>query len=397
MFFAVVGQTGSVILFVTSGLGVLLLGTYFLCLAAHYYRLTFQDTAVGIDRVEWPSDSFVDWFSGSLALLVQVLLWIMPAGFLARFLAPVWLPEQAPLRFAVLMGLAFWLLFPLGLLLSTASQQASGVAVRLLLALPTLVLFYLLSGVVCLITVALGYGALFADSLLGLLGAIVGLPVALLWHARLVGRLGWLVGREEVSLGKDPKQGEDELEQAVSGKVRPRSGKRKRMSRPEVLDPWAVPEEEPIEADLIEESPQATARSAPASYEPQRVEGYGLAAEEPPSRPALELPTTELPKPRRKRRPVKGEASGAASARVGQTEESGLEKQLSSEELQRERRLREREELPPPRSLFFHGVWEFPFYPSNLSALVWLSLYGAGAWGLARFMISVSPFSGGAK
>jgi hypothetical protein len=316
----------------------------------------------------------------------------MPAGFLARFLAPVWLPEQAPLRFAVLMGLAFWLLFPLGLLLSTASRQASGVAARLLLALPSLLLFYLLSGMVCVAAVALGYSALFASSLLGLLGAILGLPLALFWHARLLGRLGWLVGREEVALGKNPKEGEDKAEPSLGDEVRPRSGRRKRSLRVEVHDPWAVPEEEPIEAELIEESPRATARSAPASYEPQRVEGYGLAAEEPPPRPAIEMPPTELPKPRKKqRRPTKAEAS----ARVG--ENNALEKHILPEELQRERHLREREELPPPRSLFFHGVWEFPFYPSNLSALVWLSLYGAGAWGLARFMISVSPFSGGAE
>ncbi|MFQ3593442.1 MAG: hypothetical protein SNJ82_09700 [Gemmataceae bacterium] len=390
MLFAFVGTAGSVILFVVSGLGVLLLGTYFLCLAAHYYLITVQETAVGLDQVEWPNDSVIDWMGGSLALLMQLLIWVMPAGFLARFLAPVWLPDQPPLRFAILMGLAAWLLFPPGFLLTTASQQAGRVAGRLLLALPSLLVFYLLSGGVCLAGVAVCYSCLFSESLVWLLAAIAVIPMVVLWHARLVGRLGWLIGREEVLLGK-----QEQVEaEPTAEEERPRPGKRKRRTHAEVHDPWAVPQDEPIEADLnlIEELPQATARSNTAPHEEQPIESYGLAAEEPPPRPALELPPLHPPKPR-KRRPPKLEPTAAAEDQANDNRESPVR----AEDLQRERRLRQREELPPPRSLFFSGVWEFPLYPASVSALVWMAVYAFGAFGLARFMISVSPFHGGAE
>jgi hypothetical protein len=387
MVFAAVGQSGSVILFVVSGLGVLVLGTYFLCLAAHYYRVTVQDTAVGLDEVQWSNDAAIDWIPGAVALLIQVLIWLMPAGFLARFLAPVWLPDQPPLRFAILMGLAAWLLFPPGLLLSTASTQAGRVAGRLLLGLPVLLLFYLLSGALCLLGVTVVYYALFGASPLGLVAAILAVPALVLWHARLVGRLGWFVGREEVTLGK-PSQDEREIAPTPE-----RPAKRKRRPQPigEARDPWAIPDDEPIEADVLDETPRARPNQAPAP-EPERVEGYGLAAEEPPPRPALELPPAEPAKPR-KRRPAKLEPSAAAEDEANDRRESAVK----PEELERERRLREREELPPPRSLFFHGVWEFPLYSSSLSAMVWMAIYGVGAFGMARFMISVWPFGGGTE
>jgi hypothetical protein len=396
MMFAVAGQSGSVILFVVSGLGVLVLGTYFLCLAAHYYLLTVQETAVGLDEVQWPNDTAIDWMPGAVMLLLQVLLWIMPAGFAARFLAPVWMPDQPALRFAILMGLAAWLLFPPGLLLSTASSQAGRVATRLLRSLPVLLLFYVLSGALCVAGVAVVYFAIFGEVWLWLLVAVVVVPMVLLWHARLLGRLGWQVGREEVALGK-PEHEEPTAVAATEERPRP---KRKRRERPaiEAHDPWAVPEEAPIEADLIEDSPpatRATARSDPAS-EPERVEGYGLAADEPPPRPPLELPPRETREPARtprKRRPPKLEPSTAAEDEADDARESAVK----PAELERERRLREREELPPPRSLFFHGVWEFPLYSTSLSALAWLMIYGVGAFGLARFMVSVWPFGGGAE
>jgi hypothetical protein len=359
---------GNVILFVTSGVCVVVLGGYFIALAARFYLTTVQETAVGIDAIDWPRESPTDWIGSAVALLVQGVIWIAPGGFLARALASTWLPDNPPLRFAILMGLAAWLLFPPGFLLTMASAQVANPARRLLFGLHNLLLFYVLSGFVCVLGIALAYQGLLGDWYWLPLAGIGG-PMLLLLHARLVGRLGYFLGREEVT---------DEEPAEKPKKTR----KAKDLDRPEAAvletrDPWADSEVAPPPR------PAETTREVQA-------QGYGLAAEEPPPRPPVDLPLPESKSRPRKRRRRDPEPEDEVDAPGGPFRSESAER-----EIERERKLREREDLPPPRSLFFHGVWEFPLYPSTLEAVVWLFIYSLLAGGMLRFMISVAPFGGG--
>ncbi|MGL4550694.1 MAG: hypothetical protein ACRC33_05865 [Gemmataceae bacterium] len=336
--FAIAGQAGSVILFVCAGVGLVVVGSYFVAFAARCYLVVVQGTAVGLDAVEWPDESPVDWIGQSAVVLFQLALWIMPAGFLARALATTWLPGDPPLRFFMLMGAAAWLLFPVGFLLSMASSYAGGAAARLLTSLPTLAGFYALTAGLLVGGLGLCYLGVFTPAWYALPVAAVLGPALLLIHARLVGRLGWLIGRRELTPGK------------------PKKRKKRRRVPTQSRDPWAVPEDDdllPVEADEAE--PEKEARPSYMDPEPDPYTVEDFQGEAPP--------------------PTKVEIEG--------------------HQIEREMKLRRREEAKPPKSLFFSGVWEFPLYPTTHKPWVWLTLLALGAGGIARFMVSVSPFGGG--
>src|SRR3954471_573580 len=111
--FAIVGAAGNVILFVCSGVGMLIVGAYFVVMAARSYILVAQNTAAGVDRIQWPEESAADWVQQSAWILGHFLIWIMPAGFVARGLASSFLTDAPALRYFLLMALATWLLFPI--------------------------------------------------------------------------------------------------------------------------------------------------------------------------------------------------------------------------------------------------------------------------------------------
>lgn len=338
MLFAIAGEAGSVILFVCSGVGVVILASLSIAFAARSYALVVSETAVGLDAVEWPNETPTDWLGQSTGLLFQLLLWIMPAGFLARFLASTWMPDNPPLRFFILMGAAAWLLFPMGLLLSMASVDVGGTVVRLLSSFLTLIVFYVLTALLAIAALGLAYFGLFTAAWYFLPIAALVCPAVLLIHARLLGRIGWLVGRREVTLGNPTKR-----------------KKRRRRKALERDRRTATEDDEPIEADEIEPK-----RSRLAYRDPE-PDPYQMADD------------------------------SDVEATIGRHNKVEIER----DEIEREVRLRHREEPPAPRSLFFGGVWEFPLYPTSLRAWVWLIFMSMSTGALVRFMISVSPFGNG--
>ena len=324
--FASIGMAGSVILFVFIGLLFVILAAYLVALAARAYMVTAQGTAAGLDEVEWPDEPVYDWLRQSAYLLSMLLLWIMPAGFLARGLAGAWLPHDGPLRFTILIGLAVWLLFPVGIL---ASQRADAI-VRLLAHLPYLLGFYLVTGVLLAGCLGLLYLGLLAEGWWAVPFAAVLGSAGLLVHARLLGRLGWLIAREDLPAARP------------AGK---RKKKRKRV-RAEASDPWAVPEE-------ATEPP----RPPRPSYEEEPPDPYAVAeaGPEPPAAPP--------------------------------TSQAGLR----HEEIKREVALRTRKPPPAPSSVLFAGVWGFPFYAKSRKTLAWLGCGSLAVLWLARVLLALFP------
>lgn len=339
--FAIVGAAGNVILFVTSAVAMIIVGGYFVVLAARSYLLIAQNTAAGIDRIRWPDEAAVDWVQQSAWVLGHFLIWIMPAGFLARGLANSFLPDAPALRYFLLMALAMWLLFPLGVLVTLGSAPVS----RLFRVLPELVLFYILTFGLLLAALGLLYAGLFTPAWWALPGAAILGTAVILVHARLLGRLGYRLGRVD-----DPPPREEKAKR-----------KKRRRARAQVTDPWSVPDDledepEPTEGYAVVEQEEAEKKQPRPAYLDPEPEPYTMA-----SGPDVSLPP-----------PTKVE--------------------IEKHQIEREVALRTREDEKPPASLFFAGVWEFPLYETTWNAWVVLALFALGTGGLARFMLSVAPF-----
>jgi hypothetical protein len=217
-----------------------------------------------------------------------------------------------------------------------------------------LLLFYVITAGLFAAGLGLAYLGLFTPAWYALPVAAVLGPALLLIHARLVGRIGWLIGRREVTLGK------------------PKKRKKKRRRVPvESHDPWAVPEEddEPIEAEADEDGETVPLKMTDeVKEEPKR------------RKPSYE---EDVPDPY------------SVADRPEGVPEPETKLEMEEHQIESEVKLRRREEPEPPKSLFFAGVWEFPLYPSTHRPWVWLALFALASGGIARFMISVSPFGGG--
>lgn len=343
--FAFAGSAGSVMMFVSFGLLFIITSAYLAGLTARAYMVVAQGTAAGLDEVPWPDDAVVDWLPQAFMLLLTLAVWVVPAGFLARWLAPVFLPDDPALRATILVALAVWLLFPPGLLM----MQRAGAAWTLLRRFPAVLMFYLLTGLLLAALGAVVYLALAGASwALAAVAAVLG-PAILLIHARLLGRLGLLIAqmdREEREPGKPRKA---------------RKGRKVKRARAEVIDPWAEPEPEPPEEEkplyafkevTVEEKKPARPASEEEETDPYTLQGPG------PEQPARTAPAV-----------VFGRA-----------------------EVEREKEMLERKELPAPASLFFSGVFDFPAQQASWKPMALLSAWSLAAVFLGRVTASLIPW-----
>src|SRR5262249_43533619 len=114
---AMPGDFGSAILFIVLLLLTTVFGAYVLVYAAHVFVTVAQQTAGGLDAVEWPRDPWYDWIARALHLGWLVVFWLVPLGFVLRAVGPESLGASAALWVGVPAAF-FWLLFPITLLSS---------------------------------------------------------------------------------------------------------------------------------------------------------------------------------------------------------------------------------------------------------------------------------------
>ncbi|MBO0699776.1 MAG: hypothetical protein J2P46_15370, partial [Zavarzinella sp.] len=102
--------------------------------AAHYFLTIVESSATGTarnltwrgrpfrewirDGINWPDEGFLDYFAKAFYFGYLVLLWAGPAVLVGR----VAVGGDSP-WVTVVAGAAFWLLFPIGLLSSLASES----------------------------------------------------------------------------------------------------------------------------------------------------------------------------------------------------------------------------------------------------------------------------------
>jgi hypothetical protein len=361
-----VGAAGSVILFVLSLAALAIVGSFTFAYAAHSYLVVAQATAAGLDKVEWGDDPILDWLYEALYVGGVVLLWVMPAGLLWRGLRKEVLPDEPALLLLLLVVPGLWLLFPIGLLSSLSASSrwvpiSPRVIGRVFRVFPSMLLFYFITGVLFAAASACIYVGLFTSGWYALALAAVFGSAVLLIHARLVGRIAWLMGQLENKPAPRKKAASTE------GK-RPKSA-RTRAGRPgkatETHDPWNIPEEEPPEEPppvagySVVEVQENEQRPPRPSYVDPEPDPYTLAEPQPePEPPPQEPPILEREKA----------------------------------QIEREIKLRERTPPNPPPALpLFSGVFTFPLYETSLKAWLWLTLGGLVTGAVARMVLFFSP------
>ena len=352
MLFAI-SNAGEAIAFVLTLAGWVVISTYLLVLAARTYVVVVQGTAAGIDRVEWPDEPVYDWVLPALHFLGLSAIIIMPAGFLSRALAEKFYPDDTTLRILLLAGPVVWLFSPIGILSSMAgSSRWNVLSPRILLALlritPTMIVFYFVTAILFVCVGALGHAGLVSPHWYVLPLSVLAMSALWMVHARLVGRLAWLIRQRSQPVKPKRKTGD---------KATPR---KKRVKSLAVEDPWADPEEE--------DAPPA--RSGSMAYQVVEKE------ESRPAQPSYVEPTPD---------------PYAMSATIDEEPEPlprGTAP-VHDERVEREIALRRREPPTPPASPLWSGVYEFPLYENCRKALVYLLLFGAVSGAMFRLLMEL--------
>jgi hypothetical protein len=387
---------GSAMLFVLSLVACVIAGLFVVTCASQTFLNALYGTAAGNDEVPWSSDPFFDQFAESCFLGLLLALGSLAALGPAGLLFPDFLkqPFGAPL---VVAGAA-WLIFPILLLSALTGTSRLCVlhweCLRRLVRRPfALLLFYLSTGVSLFIGVAAAYLAVFYPHPLALVGAIVAAACVLI-HARLVGRLAWILSETE---------------------VHKKSAKRRRLRRVKSSDPWKTPQETLREPSAAPEQNTAITAADPL-FIPTAATSAALAdAEEdewtPNKKPyallgdmaSAALPPIPASNPARRPIPQQAITSSPRACPEDDEEETAPRMQPATPEPAVDRaqikpelpepdriemRWMENRRLPPlPRWPLLRGVWIFPFYPSTLDRLFRLSILSFILAVLIRFMI----------
>jgi hypothetical protein len=322
------GALGQAMIFVCLLAAEAVVGACVLGYAAHAFLVVVQGTAAGNDEVSWPDEPLFDWIGQAVHLLWLVAFWLVPLGLAQRALRAVFLPDAPLLRFLLLAVPLLWLFFPISLLSSLSAGARwvffnPGLLPRLGGSFGSLLLLYLLSGLLLGGCAVVWYFALSGAGALVLLAAPAG-AAALLIYARLLGWYAWRLGQVRPAKRKRPPPLDRQARRQI-----------------ETVDPWAAPE-----AD----KPRAKKKDAQQPAKPPPVEGYALAAE---TAPPLPDALTGEPPPRKRK--------GKAPPKVDKAARSP------------------RAELPPPeppqavRPPELGNSFTFPWSASGLKAWIWLT------------------------
>ncbi|HBI44684.1 MAG TPA: hypothetical protein DDY78_17805 [Planctomycetales bacterium] len=232
---------------------------YFVTYAMHCLLVVVQDTAAGNDEVTWPEERFQDTLGGAFHLAAVVLIWLAPIGILTRALRNVWLPDDPGLRFLLLAVPGLWIILPVAIFSSLSASSRwfvfrPVVVWNLLRLAPFTFIVYLLSAILAGLITALVYVTVFRGWIVVAPVAGVGTATAFLIYGRLLGRLGWRMGRLYLGNSTSIKKARPQAIAAVLSE-----------SQPPAPDEPPGPEELDSEWEIT-----------PYGQKRRRVKGYGM-------------------------------------------------------------------------------------------------------------------------
>jgi hypothetical protein len=382
------GAAGPAIIFMCLFVLTIIVGLATLTYASRCVLVVVQETGQGQDEINWPNEPMQDWLGHAVQFIELLGIWLAPAALAARMLRNVWLPEDAALRVLLLAGPGLWLFLPIGLLSSLSAQSRWvplrwAIVVCFLRVAPAALVFYLLTAFLLSAAVVPWYYSLFRGQV-ALLAVAAGVSATVLFiYARLLGRLALIIQRLPMPERAPAKT------KARAPKRPPPRGKKKRKTRPDAQDPWAIPEEEERERKKSERYPWAKEKPKTGYHVPsaQEIEGYGFASEQPPApEPAPEKPTrsrfAQTPE-EYEAYDVRGTPEPVAPA---QREPQDV---LFAEQVRQRIAERTRTQSVLPAHPFFNGVYTFPFYSACLGSWIALSLAFLAEGGIVHQMLEV--------
>jgi hypothetical protein len=394
-----VGTMGNTILFFCSIVGMGIVGLYVLGYAAHCFLVVLDQTAWGTDRVTWPDEPVFDWLWKPFFLIWMVGFWVVPVWLLLGWLGPALFQQFPALTLGQALVGSLWLLFPLSVLsaLSSASRWTVlrfGLLRRVIRHPVALAFVYAVGGVLVVGAAWLAQRAVLSQRVLLPVAALAG-AAAVLLYARLLGRLGWLlIYRTPV---KEPK-------------AAPRKQGKKKKRRPSnvtAYDPWAIPDEEPDEAEVPADPPEEEDEWAPPKpYGLQKERPASSQKSPPPAEPAAApaqngyVVDENVPLAARAPLPLDGFAPVGLKPppkeplrlpRVAGEPAEERPERSPLDEL--EERLRAQADEVPPELTWplVRGVFSFLLYPTTLRPWLYLSTFMLALGGLAWLAVVTCP------
>jgi hypothetical protein len=395
--------------------------------AAYSFLVIVEQTAGGCDDVRWPGDSAADWFGKFFFLGWLVIIAFLPVWGLGWLLAPN-LMSASLVSLGILAGVV-WLVFPVYLLSSMSAFSPWQILhwgfLRRLARHPlALAVFYVETAFLFLLAAGLLYASLFLNWWLLFIGIPAGAAV-LFMYARLVGRLGWLVGYHTPTIiDREPLKKKKRKTAATRTDVRTPEVKTSN-TLPEIAptvteDLWAVPtdvvsETTTVPSGPIEEEDEWDSDKKPyglLSDDASRRQWHGRQEEPKPgpqeaqlddaeraarmnpfdllSDEAMAASLFEANRPRATRDVYENtyemKSEHTCAGPPPSIEELYSEAQIKKMERTFVQPKKEEDTLSPHRA-FWTGVWNFPAYDSTLKPLVNMSLSGLLFCVLLRLVI----------
>jgi hypothetical protein len=367
-----IGAAGSLIIFFSLMVAQILVGGLILTYVAYSFLHVLVTTSAGNDEVIWPGDPLFDWLFKGWYLGWIVALSVLPGLLIVSF---GHIPPRSA-AWAMSLAASLCLLFPIFLLssLSGASrmyvlrgQILAGMGKRFGLVLA----FYFLSALVVIGSVTFVWYSLVHGDLLLVPVAMAAMAVGLVVYARLLGRLGHAIteepARKKSLKSSKPNAESDKKTSNRWGKpdtpltgdlvLKPRAGdKKKRPKKSKVVDPWGVPDLEPLARPQREALPNNHYDDDPLG---PAVGGYEVqsAAKVEPSAKQLR-PTSS----------IGDESDGYEFTQADSPPPPELQRAPALADVSKyELALASGKQRPDlPTNPMINGVLSFPFYPTSL-------------------------------
>jgi hypothetical protein len=183
---------GQAIIFMSALLGMAIAGPMWLTYTSHCFLTVVTETSTGHPDVNWPSETFADWWWKPLYCVGMLTFWLTGGSVIIGPLALV-----GPWPFAIAASLFIWYAYPIGMLgVLDAGNSMSVVHLPLLIRLLRQPGAVLLVG---LMTLPLGvvvvglFVLMVRYSMWFMVPIAFVLPIALLLYSRAWGRLAWMV------------------------------------------------------------------------------------------------------------------------------------------------------------------------------------------------------------